>query len=197
MRKKLSFKYKIAIHLLNILSKTWRIELRGEKPKNPCVIAFWHGGMMPIWKYFSKNNYCGVVSQSRDGEILARLLNKWGYTLIRGSSSKDGREVLSSLVVQLESNSILLTPDGPRGPNKRFKAGAAVAAMRSCRPLYLIRPVYSSRLNFKNSWDKFALPLPFAKITLHISDAFFIDKDTSRKNVDSFISNFENILNDN
>jgi len=193
--KILNFKYKLAIWLLDLFSITWRIELIGEFPKTPSVIAFWHGTMMPVWRFFRNRKFCGVVSLSRDGEILSQLLEKWGYSLARGSSSKHGNEVLNIIVNQLENSSVMLTPDGPRGPAKMFKAGAAVAAMRSNKPLYLVKPEFSFNYVFKRSWDNFSLPLPFAKIKLIISNTNYIDNNSTREEVDRQIISFSKFLN--
>ena len=79
---------KLAPSLLNLLSKTWRISVHGEMPKAPCVVAFWHGGMLPVWNVFKNNIAVGVTSLSKDGDMLATLLKMWGFRLIRGSSSR-------------------------------------------------------------------------------------------------------------
>lgn len=184
----------IAITLINLISKTWRITVEGEL-RNCSIIAFWHSDMLPVWKYFSGTNSAAVVSLSKDGDLLAQLLQQWGYVLIRGSSSKNGKEVLKRIMSNLAQRSVLITPDGPRGPNRKMKAGAVVSAMRTNSPLFLIKVKLGWSVRFRKSWDKFALPLPFSKIKLDIIGPFFFPISNSREYVENSILTLERILN--
>lgn len=167
-------------------------------PEQPAVVAFWHGEMLPVWKFFAqveeKQKYA-VVSMSRDGEILSQLLEKYGYRLLRGSSSRNGKEILSQAVEIAKEATILMTPDGPRGPAGKFKAGAAVIAQRSGSHLYLIRSQVSIGKVFEKSWDKFILPMPFSRINLHISENIIVSADISKEAVSEMIAEFELTLN--
>jgi len=193
--KKQSFKNRLAVFLLNILSKTWRIKLNGElQNDNRGIIVFWHGFMLPVWKYFGKYNPAAVVSLSNDGEILARLLEKWGFSLIRGSSSRKGKEVLADIISASANSLILITPDGPRGPIYEMKAGAVVAASRSENPVYLCGVKIRNKYIFEKSWDKFSLPLPFSKIELTLSEPCFIEKDAEKELINLKISELQTNL---
>lgn len=192
---KLSFKYRLAVFLLNILSKTWRIKLHGGLRNDfKGIIVFWHGYMLPVWKYFGKYNPAAVVSLSKDGEILARLLEKWGFSLIRGSSSRKGKEVLADIVEAAGKSLVLITPDGPQGPIYQIKAGAVVAASRSQNPVYLCGVIISSKYTFEKSWDKFSLPLPFSKIELTLSKPYFIEKDAEKELINQKIAELQTNL---
>lgn len=194
---RLKFKYRVAVLLLSLISKTWRIRIFGEIPESTAVFAFWHGEMMPIWKFFSKMpiSKTAVVSLSKDGDILSQLLRIFGYQLLRGSSSKNSKETLALAVDAAEVSSIFITPDGPRGPRCEFKAGAAVIAFRSQKPLYLIRCKFSFAKVFEKSWDKFTLPIPFSTIELHISKPFNISNEATRDEIDEYIKYYGNYLN--
>ena len=183
----MNIKKNIAVNLFRLLASTWRIKVKGV-PASPAVVVFWHGQMLPAWKVFSGKNPRAVVSMSKDGQILSDLLEKWGFTLIRGSSSKGGKEVLDKASTAAKEHYLLMTPDGPRGPIYEFKAGAAVAAMRSGAPLYLCSVKNSREKIFERSWDKFKLPLPFAKIEIEYSDPINIPSSATREEVDTIIS---------
>jgi lysophospholipid acyltransferase (LPLAT)-like uncharacterized protein len=90
----------------------------GKYPEKPAIIAFWHGKMLPAWKFFGSFGANAIVSQSKDGEILTALLEKWGFRVVRGSSSKGGREALQEIVDIAPKGYFLITPDGPQGPRK-------------------------------------------------------------------------------
>lgn len=158
----------IAKILFTIIAKTWRFE-QISLPSEASIVAFWHGGMLPCWYYFRTVKPIGIVSKSKDGEILSNLLEAWGYSLVRGSSSSGGSEVLQQMTKHASNgNIILITPDGPRGPKELFKVGAVIASQRSQVPLLLVKPSVHASYIFKKSWDKFSVPLPFTTIRFSI-----------------------------
>jgi lysophospholipid acyltransferase (LPLAT)-like uncharacterized protein len=192
----MTFTRNFGIWLITQISKTWHISTEGQVPDSPAVIAFWHGYMLPVWKYFSNNNSSALISQSKDGEVLAAILEKWNYKLVRGSSSTGGKEALDKLVELARTGYVLITPDGPRGPHRKLKAGAVVAAQLSQAPLVLCRVSIKYKYTFRKSWDCFEFPLPFSKITLKFADAEVIDAHSTRDIIGTKILECEKILND-
>lgn len=184
----------IAVTLLDAISKTWRISLQGEMPVSPCLIAFWHGQMLPVWKLFASKNAAALVSLSKDGQILSSLLEKWGFDLARGSSSRQSEPLLPIMIEKAKSNYLLITPDGPRGPALNMKAGAVIAAQRAGVPLYLCGVEIGSKFTFKNSWDNFILPLPFSKISISLHKYGTIDNNLNKEEINQIISDAENML---
>jgi lysophospholipid acyltransferase (LPLAT)-like uncharacterized protein len=107
-----------------------------------------------------------LISEHRDGELVAQAAESLGYGLIRGSSTRGAERALISLVRELEAgHEIAITPDGPRGPARKFAPGALVAAQRSDT---FILPVAmsASRSWSLRSWDRFMIPKPFARVTI-------------------------------
>ncbi len=190
----MSFKHRFAIFILNLISKTWRYEIHGNVPNCPAVIAFWHGTMLPIWKFFDKKNAFAVVSLSKDGEILTQLLKKWKFTVLRGSSSRNGKEVLQDMIELAPKGYLLITPDGPQGPIYRMKAGAVITSQRAEIPLVLAGIKVKNKI-ILNSWDRFYLVMPFAKIILDFSNEYNFKKDFSKQEIDEKISLLEIELN--
>lgn len=180
--------------LISAMAKTWRFKITGKLPEAPAIVVFWHGKMMPGWYLFRKKNPYAVVSLSRDGQILSDLLEYWGFKLIRGSSSRGGKEVLAKLTETAKYNLICITPDGPQGPPREFKAGAVIASHRSGAPLYLCSIDIRSKKVFDKAWDKFELPLPFSKIIINISGPVSIPGDSSREDINSIIKTVEKQL---
>lgn len=139
----------------------------------PVIYAFWHGKMIYGWllaqKLFPERKIHAVVSLSKDGEILSRTLEKLGFTLIRGSSSRGSSEVKTAMFAELEQSGIIaITPDGPRGPCHSFKYGTLRLASEQGIPIIFAAIHYSKTVQLK-SWDKFEIPLPFSEVnvTLH------------------------------
>ncbi len=193
---KLSVKYKLFIYLVDLISKTWQIRIKCDISESNGVIAFWHGYMLPVWKYFGKYFPLAVVSRSKDGEILSNLLKKWNYQLARGSSSEGGKEILDFISEKAKEKLILITPDGPTGPYHKFKAGAVIAAQRSKSNLYICKVFIKKKIVFSKSWDNFEFPFPFTKIELELINFGKIPLNYSRNEVSEIIRLCETKLND-
>ncbi|MDH7515305.1 MAG: lysophospholipid acyltransferase family protein [Bacteroidota bacterium] len=168
--------------LLALLLRTLRIEWEADDEarkllasRGPFVLVFWHGSMLVPWWLMRRRHAAAVVSLSRDGEILARILAAWGYTVLRGSSSRGGKGVMESMRSVLRDGGILcVTPDGPRGPRHEMKMGAVRAAQTTGSPLLLVA-VGASRAHALTSWDRFEIPFPFARVRLHLARVDRID----------------------
>ena len=177
----------LASLLLRTLARTWHVSIEGRLPTGPCVVAFWHGEMLPVWFAFRALRPVALVSPSTDGALLQRLLRDWGYTVVSGSSSRGGREALQVIVDQARDHVSLITPDGPRGPAHVAKPGAIVAAHRAGVPLILARMRATRVKVFHRSWDRFQLPLPFSHITLHVSMPIDIPEHATREEIGAVI----------
>jgi lysophospholipid acyltransferase (LPLAT)-like uncharacterized protein len=106
----------------------------------------------------------GLVSASRDGNLIADLTQRSGFGVVRGSSSRFGASAILELTGVLSSGlDILITPDGPRGPVYTVGPGIIFLAQKSGAPIQPIHMEYSSCWRAK-SWDKFILPRPFSKV---------------------------------
>lgn len=156
-----------------MLSRTWRIRVvNGEyvrelrRTGRPFIFALWHGQLLPLLWHHRREGVLILISEHRDGELVAQAAQSLGYGLIRGSSTRGGERALISLVRELQSgHEVAITPDGPRGPAKTFAPGALVAAQRSDS---FILPVAASadRAWRLRSWDRFIIPKPFARVTV-------------------------------
>jgi len=158
--------------LLDLLTKTLKIEIENAKSlqSGNYVLMFWHGKMLAGWWLGRNKNFYAVVSQSKDGEILSRLLKRWNFKLIRGSSSKDSKEVMREMVEVLQNGyPLAIIPDGPRGPREEMKIGGLIAAVRAQKPIVLCGIVYEKKKIF-NSWDMFELPKFFSKVKIRLSE---------------------------
>lgn len=183
--------------ILNLLVRTLKINIENEQSLQTenSVLMFWHGKMLAGW-WLRKNQNCyAVVSQSKDGEILSRLLKKWNYQLIRGSSSKDSKEVMKEMVDILKNGySLAITPDGPRGPANKMKIGGLIAAVRSNRPIVLCGISYKKK-RILNSWDRFELPKMFSDVRIKLSEPKLIPSGLSKEDYENIRQQLENELN--
>ena len=132
------------------------------RAEGPSILVFWHGRTLMHLYFYRNLDVRALVSRSRDGELLARTLVSFGFSLVRGSSSRGGFEGMRGLLRALKSrHDVTMAPDGPRGPALKVQGGVIALAQLSGAP---IRPVaWSARWAWRaNSWDQFMIPLPFS-----------------------------------
>jgi lysophospholipid acyltransferase (LPLAT)-like uncharacterized protein len=129
------------------------------------------------WWLFKDKNFVSLVSQSKDGDILNNLLNKWNYKIIRGSSSKGGKEALHEIIrLTSDNNSAVITPDGPRGPSNEIKNGVLIISKENHIPVIPIRINYLRKKILSKSWDKFEVPVPFSKCEIFFGNKFMYNE---------------------
>ncbi|MFC2135343.1 lysophospholipid acyltransferase family protein [Bacteroidota bacterium] len=185
---------------INVLLKTVKITIYNSKKVDDLkdqnyVLGFWHGTMLIPWYLHRNKNFAALVSQSKDGEILTRILKKWKYNVARGSSHIGGKDALEIILNQANNKySIAITPDGPTGPPRVFKAGAVIVAKKTNVPLVLLGIANHNKYQLK-SWDKFEIPRPFSKIIAVYSDPINIDNSLDFDETSTLITECEEKLN--
>jgi lysophospholipid acyltransferase (LPLAT)-like uncharacterized protein len=170
----LSGKYLLST-LININNSILRLQIV-NKPIDTSnkIFIFWHSKMLIGWWLFKKENYLALVSKSKDGDILTRLLYNWKYNVIRGSSSKGGKDALEQIINDISNgNSVVITPDGPRGPAREIKNGALIISNKTGYPIIPVKINYSRKKILNKSWDKFEIPLPFSKCEVSFGKHFY------------------------
>jgi lysophospholipid acyltransferase (LPLAT)-like uncharacterized protein len=136
--------------------------------QQPVIFAIWHNRLLMLPRVFdpsfpTRQSY-GLISASRDGDLIARFIERSGYGTIRGSSSRKGVIALRQLVETLGADgNVLVTPDGPRGPVYQVSQGIIFLAQKSRAAIVPIHMEYSSAWRLK-SWDRFVVPRPFATL---------------------------------
>lgn len=153
---------------LTTLIRTLRFKWIGEPLPEKCVVAFWHSRMIGGW-WVSRKNAVALVSQSKDGEYLNRILTKWKYKTVRGSSARSGKEALDEAMEMIRTSDakrLVITPDGPQGPKEIFKRGAFIAAQELELPLYFLSIEYKGRIRLLKSWDTFQIPFPLSSVVI-------------------------------
>lgn len=182
---RLRFGVPLGLMFLRLLAHTWRFEPRGDAgwrarhaAGNGLVLALWHGHLLPLAWYLRGRGMSVLVSEHRDGEIIARILQRLGYTMIRGSSTRGGARALVEMVRVLRAGAtVCITPDGPKGPAEKFAQGTTVAAQRAGVPIGTMFVTADRAWHF-SSWDRFMIPQPFARVVLHFTDPLMVQGGT-------------------
>lgn len=188
---------------INLLCKSLKIETVNQevieelrKQNQNFVLAFWHSTMLLPWYLHRDQNFAALTSLSKDGDLLARQLKSWNYKVVRGSSSKGGDVALGIMVDLAKNNfSVAITPDGPRGPLRKFKAGAVITAKKSGIPVILAGVGFQKKRKLK-SWDRFEVPKFFSKAKIVYSEPIFVDSGLSYDETSEIIKKCEQILNE-
>jgi lysophospholipid acyltransferase (LPLAT)-like uncharacterized protein len=188
--------------ILRALATTWRFritnvdsyrELRARH--QPFIFAFWHGQLLPLLWVHRQEGVRVVISSHRDGEIVAGIAERLGHQTIRGSSSRGAARALLGIVRELEGGTeVAITPDGPRGPARKFASGAIVAAQRVGAPIIGIG-VSASRAWRLRSWDRFMIPKPFSRVNVVYTAPTCVNA-TSARDAEDEAPRFEALLTD-
>ncbi len=173
--------------VLGALARTWRYSVINEEALKrvraegrPFIFSLWHGHLLPLLWHHRGSNVAILISEHRDGELIARTAQWLGYNLIRGSTTRGAERALLSLVRELKSGrEVAITPDGPRGPARQFAPGALIAAQRAGVAILPIAAA-ADRAWRLGSWDRFVIPKPFARITVAYVEATTIDSPSAR-----------------
>jgi lysophospholipid acyltransferase (LPLAT)-like uncharacterized protein len=172
---------------IRIFSATWRVRLISELPNipGPVIFCVWHNRLalcMKVYDKFGKTHWpapgmAGLISASKDGALLARVLRYFRVTAVRGSSSRRGRQALLELTSRIEEGlHAAITPDGPRGPKYRVQEGVIALAQVTGAPII---PT-SVRIHSKwvtRSWDGFQIPKPFALCEIMVAEPLMVHRE--------------------
>lgn len=146
----------------------WRVE-GGEEANRlwdegrPFILAFWHGRILMMPKSWRPSVPIHMlISQHRDGQLIARTVSHFGIETVAGSTTRGGSAALRAMLKALKSGQCVgITPDGPKGPRMRATAGIVNVAKLSGVPI-LPATFSCGRRRLLNSWDRFAVALPFS-----------------------------------
>jgi len=173
--------------VLRVLGHTWRIRTinreswqKLRRTKRGFIFSLWHGQLLPLLWHHRGEGVIVLISEHKDGEVVARAATSLGFGLIRGSTSRGGGRALISITRQLEAGrEVAITPDGPKGPSQKFAPGALVAAQRSDSFIVPIG-VTADRAWRLRSWDRFMIPKPFARVTIAYGDPTKVSASSPR-----------------
>lgn len=185
--RKLRRLVRLAVPLVRLLGRTWRVhranhavvsELRRQRI--PIVFALWHGDLLPLLYLHRNEGVAVLVSEHRDGELIARIAQSLGFRTVRGSTSRGAARALAGMVRELENgHDVAVTPDGPRGPARSFAPGALIAAQRADVPIVAVGVSAKASWRLK-SWDRFLIPKPFARVKVAYSDPVRLEAASAR-----------------
>ncbi|MBV9462947.1 MAG: lysophospholipid acyltransferase family protein [Verrucomicrobiae bacterium] len=190
--------------MLRLLWLTLRVEFPSafdrlnEQGGPPVIYAFWHNRMLlmpPLYaaKLFKRPAVC-LVSASSDGEMIALILERFGLKAARGSSSRRGKEALFQLASEIENGlDVAITPDGPRGPCYHVRQGIVGLAQLTGARVYALSFDLDRKIHL-GSWDRFIVPLPFARVRFQAEGPISMPKSETEEDFEEQRRKLEEIL---
>lgn len=199
----------LVLALLRGLWLTCRFKIRGEEELaelaasgQPVIVTFWHGELAVGAWYLRRLERLGlkltfVVSPSRDGEFVMRILERTGGTAVRGSATRSGVKALKGLyrAMTRDGGSPVVLPDGPRGPSRKCKEGAVLLSRMANAPIVplAIAAKPSWRLL---TWDRLLVPPPFSRVSIVVGQALRAEHDEDGPNLDQQREHLQSVLDD-
>jgi lysophospholipid acyltransferase (LPLAT)-like uncharacterized protein len=166
------------VRLLQVWGRTLRYEIDdragivGKPISENYIGALWHNRLLIfpliLRRFFPNRRGVALISASRDGDLLTDAVHRFGFDVVRGSSSRLGATAIFQLSQILDSGGdVVITPDGPRGPAYQLGPGIIFLAQKTGAAVVPVNMEYSRYWRVK-SWDRFIVPRPFAKVRLII-----------------------------
>ena len=163
----------IAALVIRALGATWRYRdvqapetPLGHTIAPPVIFAFWHSAMLSCAVRFRNLGIAILISQSFDGELIARIVERLGFVAVRGSSTRGSATALRGMQQAYEAgHRCAFTADGPQGPARVAKSGPVHLAELTGATWLGAYHAQPDRAWHLKSWDRFMIPKPFATIT--------------------------------
>jgi lysophospholipid acyltransferase (LPLAT)-like uncharacterized protein len=177
--------------LLRVCLWTWRCRWKETadypESKGPVIYCVWHNRLplaLATYDEYVRSQWpdsglAAMISASRDGGFLANIVERFGIQPVRGSTSRRGPQALLEATTWMERNfSIAITPDGPRGPVYQVQEGIIQLAKLTGRPIIPTSNFTRWKICLK-SWDRFQVPLPFARCELRHGQPIWVPREAS------------------
>ena len=176
----------LASVFIALVGRTLRVEFSWEEGSigsmdnvYPGIYPFWHRCVLGATWIFRHRNFAVLTSRSRDGEFIARVIQRFGYVPIRGSSSRGGQRGLLEMDTFVKNGgAAAFTIDGPRGPRFVAKRGPVLLA-RTTGVAITAFYVALEKAWVINTWDAMMIPRPFSRASVRVARKIFVPPDAS------------------
>jgi len=162
--------------------------------ERPVVASFWHSCLIPatyIWRHFGIRV---MSSNSYDGEYMGRIIHKFGFVAVKGSSSRNAVRALLGLRRALEDGwTVAFTLDGPRGPRRRVKPGPVALARSSGVALSMFHAAVEKAWVL-NTWDRLMIPKPFSRVLVRFGKLIPVPADASVEDIERYTAELQSSL---
>jgi lysophospholipid acyltransferase (LPLAT)-like uncharacterized protein len=160
------------------------------------IIAFWHGRQLMLPLTYAGPGIDILISQHRDGELISRTVRSFGFSSIRGSTTRGGAVALRGLIRSGRAGRDLgVTPDGPKGPRRVAQPGVIALAKATGLPIFPVTFGASKKKTF-DSWDRFITPYPFSRGVFIWGEPIWVRRDADAAESEARRAELERALNE-
>ncbi|MFZ0758876.1 MAG: lysophospholipid acyltransferase family protein [Candidatus Sulfotelmatobacter sp.] len=185
---------------IRLIGPTLRVSVSCEEgaqqtvDERPLIVSFWHACMIPA-TYICRDIGVRVMSSnSYDGEYMGRIIRKFGFVAVKGSSSRNAVRALLGLRRALQDGwTVAFSLDGPRGPRYKVKPGPVALARSSSVPLSTFHMAVE-RAWVLNTWDRLIIPKPFSRVLMRFGKLIPVPADASDEDLERYQQKLQNSL---
>lgn len=185
---------------IRLLSPTLRVSVSYEEgaqktlDERPLVASFWHECMIPSTYLFRHMGIRVMSSFSYDGEYMGRIIRRFGFVAVKGSSSRNPVRALLGLRRALEEGwTVAFTLDGPRGPRRQVKPGPAGLARSAGVAMTAFHAAVENAWVLR-SWDRMMIPKPFSRVLVRVSRLMFVPTGGSDSDLERYSAELQESL---
>ena len=148
------------------------------------IYAFYHEVMLFPAYFWAWPEMQILISDHRDGELITQVVQRLGFGVVRGSTTRGGARALREMTHRVDRGHLCVTPDGPRGPRRHVQPGLAYLASRTGLPIVGAGMAFQRPWRAK-SWDQFAVPRPFRAAACVVPEAVTVPPDADRDTIEA------------
>lgn len=148
------------------------------------IYAFYHEVMLFPAYYWAWPEMHILISDHRDGELIAQVVRRLGFGVVRGSTTRGGARALREMALRIDRGNLCVTPDGPRGPRRHVHQGLAYLASRTGLPIVGAGMAFRGPWRAR-SWDRFAVPKPFRAAACVVPEPVHVPPDADRDTIEA------------
>ncbi len=173
---------------ISLIGRTLRWQAEGDsyleevyRSGHRAIFTFWHGRIFPATYYWRNRGIVVMTSMNQDGEAIAQTIQRLGYGVARGSSSRGGFRALAQLARDLrQGKDAAFTIDGPRGPRYVAKQGPILLGFKTGAAVMCFHISLKHKIQLR-SWDEFQIPFPFSRAVMLMAPPLWVPAEATEE----------------
>jgi lysophospholipid acyltransferase (LPLAT)-like uncharacterized protein len=162
--------------------------------QRPLITSFWHAGIIPATYLFRDCGIRVMSSNSYDGEYMGRIIRKYGFVAVKGSSSRNAVRALLGLRRALDDGwAVAFSLDGPRGPRHKVKPGPVALARSSGVPLTMFH-IAVEKAWVLSTWDRLIIPKPYSRVLMRFGRLIPVPPNATDKDIERYTAELQAAL---